>query len=73
MTNEVIIDLHISADEFLKLYTGQAKNASALARDGRRVQFPAHILRQFVTYEGIHGSFVISFDQHMKFSSIRRL
>ncbi|VUD48700.1 hypothetical protein TDB9533_01286 [Thalassocella blandensis] len=73
MTNQVIIDLHISAEEFLKLYSGQAKNANALARDGRRIRFPAHILRPFVTHDGVQGSFIIVFDENMKFSSIRRL
>lgn len=73
MSNSIVVDIHISADEFLKLYEGLAKDAHVTARDGRRVQFPAHILRPFVTRAGVQGSFVIQFDAAMKFSSIQRL
>lgn len=73
MARTIIVDLSISAEEYLKLYEGVAQNANAVARDGRRVQFPAHILRPYVTRSGIFGTFEISFDENLKFSAIRRL
>lgn len=65
--------LHISSEEYLKLYQGVAKNVSAFAHDGRRVSFPATILRQFVTAAGVSGSFVVTADENNKFLSVERL
>ncbi|MCV6615949.1 MAG: DUF2835 domain-containing protein, partial [Cellvibrionaceae bacterium] len=45
----------------------------ARSRDGRRVRFPVSVLRQFVTREGVHGSFRIVFDQNHKLQGIERL
>ncbi len=70
---QVTLNLYISADEYLKLYRGQAHYASARALDGRKVRFPAHILKPYVTHEGIRGLFEICFDGQGKFLSIRRL
>lgn len=71
-THSITIDIHISAAEYLKLYEGVAKNVNARSRDGRRIQFPAAILQPYVTHSGVKGSFVIDFDQAMKFQGIRR-
>ncbi|WP_370301495.1 DUF2835 domain-containing protein [Alkalimarinus coralli] len=67
---KISIDLTISADEWLKIYRGSARTVSATSRDGRRIQFPANILQQYVTHFGISGSFDIYFDDQGKFSSI---
>jgi len=40
---------------------------------GRRVRFPANILRPFVTLEGIQGRFIIRFDSDSRFQGIDRL
>ena len=70
---KVIVDVHISSEELLKLYEGMAKNARIMARDGRYILFPAHILRPYVTRSGVHGTFAIYFDETMKFQRIIRL
>ena len=68
-----VVDVHIHEQELLKLYRGSAQTVQARSRDGRNVQFPAHILRPFVLADGVHGVFKITFDQHFKFHSIERL
>lgn len=73
MSNTILIDIKITPEEFKKLYEGSAKNANGIARDGRRIQFPATILRPFLTHNGIIGSFEIEFDHQMKFTSIRKI
>lgn len=55
------------------MYQGVASSVHAHARDGRSIRFPANILQQFVTRDGIRGSFQIIFDDNMKFQAIRRL
>ncbi|MBU2984166.1 DUF2835 domain-containing protein [Saccharophagus degradans] len=55
------------------MYAGAAKHVLAYTRDGRSIRFPAHILRPFVTRDGVQGSFVIEFDQNNRFVGINRL
>lgn len=73
MQDFIIVDISISADEYLKVYQGAARDVVTQSRDGRQIRFPAHILRRFVTRDGIRGSFCIYFDQDRKFRSINRL
>lgn len=65
--------LHISPDEFQRLYEGTAKEVSAQSIDGRRVRFPANILRPFVTHIGISGIFRIHFGDDSRFQYIEKI
>ncbi len=69
----LVVNLVIDPEEFQRLYSGSARDVSTIAVDGRRVQFPGNILRQFVTREGIRGRFMIRFDDENRFESIQRL
>ena len=71
--NEIIVDLRISSEEFMKLYQGRARVVSTRALDGRRVVFPAAILRPWLLHEGIRGRFRIRFDDAGKLQDIQRL
>ncbi len=72
MNASIEVVLSISAEEFLALYQGLARDVVTRATDGRLVRFPARILQPYVTHQGIHGRFEIQFDQAGRFSSIRR-
>ena len=69
----VIINLKISPEEYLKQYQFVGAVVSTHSIDGRSVTFPANILKQFVTHDGINGRFQISFDNQGKFQSINQL
>ncbi len=71
--HQIIVDISISPDEWIKLYQGVATDVSTKARDGRSVRFPARILSRFYLQDGVRGSFRILFDDSGKFSSIERL
>lgn len=71
--HSVTVSLSISSDEYLKAYQGTGKIVLAKDTDGRRVRFPANILRPFVTHSGIHGIFRIEFDDDGKFRRISRV
>ena len=73
MSNSLIVDLHISADEFLRHYRGSARQVTCRARDGRRVQFPTSILQRFVSHDGIHGSFRLELDDNNKLISVSQI
>lgn len=67
------MQLHISPDEFQRLYEGTAKEVSARSIDGRRVRFPANVLRPFVTHIGISGLFRIQFSDDNRFQQIEKI
>ena len=69
----VQLRMTITAEEYLKSYAGTAKSVHAVTLDGRRIQFPASILRPFVTREGIQGHFAIDYDENNRFSKIEKL
>lgn len=73
MPSTLIVDLRISADEFLRHYRGSARHVSCHARDGRRVQFPTSILQRFVSHQGINGSFKLELDDNNKLIAVSRL
>jgi len=70
---QIIVDISISPDEWIKLYQGVATDVHTRARDGRSVRFPARILFRFFLNDGVRGSFRILFDDAGKFLSIERL
>lgn len=71
--NCVYFRLQIAAEDYLKYYSGQAKSISVIGDDGRRYEFSAEHLREFVLAEGIVGNFELCFDQNNRFKSIQRL
>jgi len=71
--NEVRLQLHIPPERLLVWYRGAAAEVQATASDGRRVRFPARVLQPFVTRDGVHGAFVLRFDDQSRFVDIRRL
>ncbi|MBZ0332829.1 hypothetical protein MARI_08270 [Marinobacter sp. JH2] len=70
---QIIVDIAISPDEWIKFYQGVATDVHTSSRDGRSVRFPARILSKFYLRDGVRGSFRILFDDSGKFSSIERL
>lgn len=71
--DELTVDLHISMAEFEAYYAGAATSVQARDIHGRRVRFPARILRSCLRHNGVHGRFVIRFDAQKRFRSIRQI
>jgi uncharacterized protein YqjF (DUF2071 family) len=69
----VVVSLKLSRDRVLEYYRGQAFRVQTMSIDGRSVEFPAVLLRQFVTEEGVKGIFEINFDEDNKLVSMRRI
>ncbi len=65
--------LKIPGDVYLSYYQGAARTVVVNSFDGRRIQFPANVLQQFVTRDGIQGVFEMEFDKDNKFVNIRRV
>ena len=73
MPQTLIIDLHIPADEYLRHYRGTVKKVMCKSRDGRTVQFPSDLLQQFVTHDGVHGTFRLHIDDNNKLVKAERI
>ena len=74
MTNQrLIFKLAISAEAYLAVYKGHAQKISTLSADGRRVEFSADKVREFLTHDGIYGVFEMEINKEHKFLSIKRL
>lgn len=73
MSKVLIVDLRISAEQYLRHYQGAVRQVVCTSRDGRKVQFPSATLQKFVTHDGISGSFRFEIDDHNKLVSVTRL
>jgi hypothetical protein len=71
--SKLIIPLRISSSEYLKWYTGSATSVTGLTQQGVSVNFPASILKPFITHNGVNGVFEIEFDDDNRFIGIRQL
>ena len=72
-SSKVKFSLNIPQDVLLSYYEGTARAVVARSLDGRSIQFPANVLRQFVTSEGVRGIFEMEFDEYNKFVNMRRV
>ncbi|MES9870333.1 MAG: DUF2835 domain-containing protein [Sedimenticola sp.] len=73
MSERIRFHLAIPADSYLRYYRGDAQVVSAVSEDGRRVEFPATALRQFVSRDGIYGYFELVIDRNNKLVELLRL
>jgi hypothetical protein len=65
--------LSITAEQYLDYYRGAALHVVARCVTGQTVQFPASLLQQFVTPDGIHGHFALTCDEHHRAPRLERL
>ncbi|HKJ21786.1 MAG TPA: DUF2835 family protein [Gammaproteobacteria bacterium] len=71
--SEVRFHLHIPADVYLSYYQGQARHVLVATDEGLKVQFPARLLRPYVTREGVTGEFRLRYDEHHKLVGLDKL
>lgn len=70
---EITFVLNISPEAYLRYYQGAVRDVIARGQDGRTVQFPAGLLRRFLTHDGVRGEFRIRFDANHKLVSLDRI
>ena len=64
--------LSLSPDHYLDYYRGSVQQVLVRCADGRTVQFPAALLKSFVTPAGVHGAFVLTCDDQHRGADLRR-
>lgn len=65
--------LRISPEEYLGFYRGEVSAVVAEASNGLTVQFPAALLRSFLTHAGVEGRFLLLCDDSNRCLELRRL
>ena len=74
MSRQVVrFRLDIPPSELSLFYRGIAKDVVTSTSDGRRIQFPASLLRPYIDHSGVQGVFVLEFDDRHKFVSLRKV
>lgn len=70
---EYVFSLHISADEYLRYYQGQASAVFVVDQHGQRLRFPASALRRHVGHNGVHGTYRLTTDKDHKLVALDRI
>ena len=71
--NRYEFQLRITADQYLDYYRGTVRHVLVRCTTGQNVQFPASLLQQFVTPDGISGEFALICDEQNRNSRLERL
>ena len=71
--NKVRFGLYISAEDYLRYYSGSAKNVIVKADNGQNIQFPANALQAHVSQDGVEGRFELWMDQNNKLIKLVRI
>ena len=73
MAQKIRIRLDLSPEEYQRFYAGAARAIQATSLDGRVVRFPATSVRPWVQHDGIHGFFLLIFDDNFKLLDCQRI
>ena len=78
LVDDVVVHEHVPVHlqalvSTVAFYKGYAQNVLVRANDGRKIQFPAEILKPYLTREGINGHFIIHFDDRNKYQSLQKI
>jgi hypothetical protein len=71
--NRYRLRLSISPAELQRYYSGEAQMVNARSITGLRIQFPARVLRAFVTRNGVFGLFELICDEDHRFVDFLRI
>lgn len=69
----LVLDISLTAEEFVAVYQGRANRVLLRSRDGRKVSLPAHHLRPYLGHSGVRGTFELEFSGDGKLLNLRRL
>ena len=71
--NRFEFSITLSAQQYLQYYKGTVSKVVATCANGTTIQFPALLLKPFVTSGGVRGNFVLVCDENGKGSEVRRV
>ncbi|WP_235602933.1 DUF2835 family protein [Piscirickettsia litoralis] len=65
--------LNLSREQVMRYYQGQANIVHVEDVYGRRVQFPASLLRHIVDHQGAHGLFEIEYSADGRCIAVKKI
>lgn len=65
--------LHLSAEQYQQYYIGGVSQVQVVDEQNRRIRFPAAMLREHVSHDGVHGEFILKYDKSNRLVSLTRL
>ena len=73
MSKKAIFSIYLNSEQVLGYYKGQKNAVRTHTEDGQSLSIPFNILLDFVTHDGISGTFEVSFKGDGKFQKIRKI
>jgi len=64
--------MKLNAEEYERYYRGSARNIIVMTHQGVSVQFPASAMQNFITNDGISGTFMITMDENNKLVALKK-
>ena len=65
--------LQLSTEQCQQYYCGEVSQVQVVDDHNRRIQFPAAMLRKHVSHDGVHGEFILKYDQDNRLVSLERV
>lgn len=71
--HSLTFQLAISAAAFTEYYRGAGRTVQVRTEAGQTIRFPASALQAYITRDGIHGRFMIQFDESNRLIGIQKI
>jgi len=65
--------MSLNRDKYMEYYAGQASCIRVRTEEGPTIQFPASVVKPWITHHGIDGYFQIEFDENHKLIEMKKL
>jgi hypothetical protein len=73
MVRVLTFTVAITSEAFVEYYRGPGRSVRVRTDDGRTLHFPASVLQPFVTRDGVHGHFMVQYDESNRLIDIKKL
>ena len=71
--HKAVFSISLNSDQVLQYYKGKKHRVQVRTREGFSMSLPYDVLLQYVTREGIYGTFEISYGDDGKLGELRRI
>ena len=70
---KAVFSISLNSEQVLQYYKGKKNRVQVRTQEGLSMSLPYDILLQYVSREGVHGTFEISYSNDGKLGELRRL
>jgi len=73
MSKKAVFNIYLNSEQVLGYYKGQKQSVRTHTEDGQSISIPFNILLEYVTHDGISGTFELHFKDDGTFKKIRKI